>query len=31
MAEVRHLSLAELEAGLEMIRQAPRDEGQLEL
>lgn len=31
MAEVRHLSLAELEAGLETIRQAPRDEGQLEL
>jgi MOSC domain-containing protein YiiM len=31
MAEVRHLSLAELEAGLEAIRQAPRDEGLLEL
>ncbi len=31
MAEIKHLSLAELEAGLEMIRQAPRDEGQLEL
>jgi hypothetical protein len=31
MAEVRHLSLAELEAGLEAIRKAPRDEGLLEL
>lgn len=31
MAEVKHLSLAELEAGLEAIRGAPKDQGRLEL
>jgi hypothetical protein len=31
MAEVKHLSLDELEAGLEAVRQAPKDERQLEL
>src|SRR5947208_1605346 len=31
MAEVRHLTMAELHAGLEAIRQAPKDHGVLEL
>jgi hypothetical protein len=31
MAEAKHLSLAELEVGLEAIRQAPKDGGKLEL
>jgi hypothetical protein len=31
MAEVRHLSMEALEAGLEAIRGAPRDEGRLEM
>jgi hypothetical protein len=31
MVEIKHLSMAELEAGLEAIRLAPRDEGLLEL
>ena len=31
MTEVRHLTMSELEAGLEHIRQAPKDEGLLEL
>jgi hypothetical protein len=31
MADARHLTMAELEAGLETIRQAPRDEGVLRL
>jgi hypothetical protein len=31
MAEVKHLSLSELEAGLESIRGAPKDDGRLEL
>jgi hypothetical protein len=31
MAGVRHLTIEELEAGLEMIRQSPRDNGVLEL
>jgi hypothetical protein len=31
MATVKHLTIEELEAGLEMIRQSPADEGRLEL
>ena len=31
MSDVRHLTTAELEAGLDMIRQSPKDEGVLEL
>lgn len=31
MAEARHLTMAELEAGLDTIRQSPEDEGVLEL
>lgn len=31
MAEIRHLTMEELERGLENIRQAPKDEGVLEL
>lgn len=31
MAAARHLTMAELEAGLDAIRQSPRDEGRLEL
>jgi hypothetical protein len=31
MVEARHLSLAELEAGLEVIRQAPKDQGTLQM
>ena len=31
MSEARHLTMAELEAGLDTIRQSPRDEGVLEL
>ncbi len=31
MFEVKHLTMAELEAGLEEIRQSPRDEGRLEM
>ena len=31
MAEARHLTMPELEAGLDAIRQSPRDEGVLEL
>jgi MOSC domain-containing protein YiiM len=31
MADIKHLSMAELEAGLNFIRQSPRDQGDLEL
>ena len=31
MAEINHLTMAELEAGLDKIRQAPQDEGVLEM
>ena len=31
MSEARHLTMAELEAGLDTVRQSPRDEGRLEL
>jgi hypothetical protein len=31
MAEIKHLTMVELEAGLDMIRQSPKDEGILEL
>jgi hypothetical protein len=31
MTDVKHLTMAELEAGLEHVRQSPRDEGVLEL
>ncbi|NTU56599.1 MAG: MOSC domain-containing protein, partial [Anaerolineales bacterium] len=31
MLEIRHLSLSELEAGLEHIRRSPKDEGRLML
>ena len=31
MAEVRHLTMTELHAGLEAIRQSPKDHGVLEL
>jgi hypothetical protein len=31
MADIKHLSMAELEAGLNFIRQSPRDQGGLEL
>ena len=31
MSDVRHLSMAELEAGLDLIRQSPSDDGVLEL
>ena len=31
MLEIKHLTMAELEAGLDEIRRAPRDEGVLQL